>query len=240
VWKIKLSKNAGRKTTLTEEEVLDIVDAYKNEIDDKGEIKYPKIFAFANEYLSSNGYENQVSYDFWRRGDRLGRKIIDKVNRTYSELTKVQEEQFELPDLVKLLENLGLKRRENQTLFGSMEIIEKQFKKLNNELSSMKKDNETFRISCDEKEKKVNEITADNERLAKSLKHYYLILSDFNSSEVKDRIEYSMKNLFKTQSAFHEILNKYDTTNNMSNSSYTEKTTETSNVVKGRFTDAYK
>lgn len=120
-----MSKNAGRKTKLTEDEVKELIYLFKKEKNIHGKVGYKEMYLFNLELVQQGKYKKSVGEDFWRKTGRLGRKMIDLTNEAFSnELSSSTNMSDFIPNFTEIIN----KHYDNkEELIKEMVLIERKF-----------------------------------------------------------------------------------------------------------------
>lgn len=120
-----MSKNAGRKTKLTEDEVKELIYLFKKEKNIHGKVGYKEMYLFNLELVQQGKYKKSVGEDFWRKTGRLGRKMIDLTNEAFSnKLSSSTNMSDFIPNFTEIIN----KHYDNkEELIKEMVLIERKF-----------------------------------------------------------------------------------------------------------------
>lgn len=78
-------KTVGRNKKLSEIEVINIIEKFRNEVQPQGVISYSDIFNFAQSLYEKGEVAESTSLSYWRKTGRLGRELVDRANEAFSE-----------------------------------------------------------------------------------------------------------------------------------------------------------
>ncbi|MCF2650774.1 hypothetical protein [Niallia circulans] len=160
----------GRKPILTEKEAKEIVNSYVLKHGVSKEIKYIDLHNYCIELYQNQEIPKLPSESFWRKKDRVGRKLIDEVNSALSHKLERHEKNYELQNLLNLIDIEVTNKKLKTTLFNELESKQNKIEQLEKELKikeesilSLKKSHEDF--------KKMNK---QQQELISQAFHYFL------------------------------------------------------------------
>ena len=125
----------GRKPILTENETKKIVNSYIMKYGVSKEIKYNNLYNYCIELFQNQEISKLPSESFWRKKDRIGRKLIDEVNSAISHKLEKHENNYELQSLLNLIDNKITNKELKTTLFNDLESKQNKIEQLEEELN---------------------------------------------------------------------------------------------------------
>ncbi|MGE7931318.1 hypothetical protein [Viridibacillus arvi] len=192
--------NRGRKKIVYNDEVIiDIVKVYIEECNHNGLLKYKDLYEYSIELFNQNKIMIKLSDDFWRKEGRQGRKIVDALNESYSEINHISKiDNVEVVDTEKIV---------NQYLGKEVSNVSQMVHQLKkNEIYARKyqrvlKNNKNYEAEIKSLEYRVKQLTQRSEQLETAL--FSLFSSSKNEQSVK-----SLLNTGKSRSKYVDELFK--------------------------------
>lgn len=148
----------GRKTILTKEQAQNIVNEYIVEFEQVEQIKYIEIHRYCELLFSKGLLETIPQESFWRKKDRLGRKVIDATNNILADNINLEISERNYNQFMKILQkdtisssNLKMISNELSSHFITInakdqhinQLIDKN-KNLENEIQNLQKTNNLY------------------------------------------------------------------------------------------------
>ena len=124
---------AGRKKTNYDEKIIkEVIIKFQQESNTKPLVKAIDIFKFSKEEYEKGFFPYNLTYDFWKRKDRLGRTLIDEFNAVKKTSYAISSnDNYDIINVQDLLD----KHVENpETLSKYLLPMEKQIRSLINQL----------------------------------------------------------------------------------------------------------
>lgn len=125
----------GRKPILTETEAKEIVNSYVLRHGVSKEIQYIDLHKYCIELYQNQEIPKLPSESFWRKKDRAGRKLIDKVNSALSYKLVRHEKNYELQNLLNLIDRKITNKELKTTLFNELKSKQNKIEQLEQELN---------------------------------------------------------------------------------------------------------
>lgn len=125
----------GRKPILTETEAKEIVNSYVLKHGVSKEIQYIDLHKYCIELYQNQEIPKLPSESFWRKKDRTGRKLIDEVNSALSHKLERHEKNYELQNLLNLIDNKITNKELKTTLFNELKSKQRKIEQLEKELN---------------------------------------------------------------------------------------------------------
>lgn len=124
----------GRKPILTETEAKEIVNSYVLRHGVSKEIQYIDLHKYCIELYQNQEIPKLPSESFWRKKDRAGRKLIDEVNSALSYKLVRHEKNYELQNLLNLIDRKITNKELKTTLFKELKSKQNKIEQLEQEL----------------------------------------------------------------------------------------------------------
>lgn len=125
----------GRKPILTETEAKEIVNSYVLRHGVSKEIQYIDLNKYCIELYQNQEIPKLPSESFWRKKDRAGRKLIDEVNSALSYKLVRHEKNYELQNLLNLIDRKITNKELKTTLFNELKSKQNKIEQLEQELN---------------------------------------------------------------------------------------------------------
>jgi len=125
----------GRKPILTETEAKEIVNSYVLRHGVSKEIQYIDLHKYCIELYQNQEIPKLPSESFWRKKDRAGRKLIDEVNSALSYKLVRHEKNYELQNLLNLIDRKITNKELKTTLFNELKSKQNKIEQLEQELN---------------------------------------------------------------------------------------------------------
>ncbi|WHI58797.1 hypothetical protein PYH69_08505 [Mammaliicoccus lentus] len=125
----------GRKPILTETEAKEIVNSYVLRHGVSKEIQYIDLHKYCIELYQNQEIPKLPSESFWRKKDRAGRKLIDEVNSALSYKLVRHEKNYELQNLLNLIDRKITNKELKTTLFKELKSKQNKIEQLEQELN---------------------------------------------------------------------------------------------------------
>lgn len=125
----------GRKPILTETEAKEIVNSYVLRHGVSKEIQYIDLHKYCIELYQNQEIPKLPSESFWRKKDRAGRKLIDEVNSALSYKVVRHEKNYELQNLLNLIDRKITNKELKTTLFNELKSKQNKIEQLEQELN---------------------------------------------------------------------------------------------------------
>lgn len=125
----------GRKPILTETEAKEIVNSYVLMHGVSKEIQYIDLHKYCIELYQNQEIPKLPSESFWRKKDRAGRKLIDEVNSALSYKLVRHEKNYELQNLLNLIDRKITNKELKTTLFKELKSKQNKIEQLEQELN---------------------------------------------------------------------------------------------------------
>lgn len=189
----------GRKTILTEEETKNIIENYILTSNNKKKILHIEIHNFCVNLFNKKEIKVAPSESFWRKKDRLGRKMIDYYNNTFysNNLLSVNNS-----DSIKLLNIIDNSIDDNQIKNLIINELEKKQKQINS-LEKIVSEKELDILSS---KKDINQLTILNKNQQELLTQSLYFFLQLQSSENSIFFDSAFKNIFSTPSDFIDLI----------------------------------
>lgn len=181
----------GRKPILTETEAKAIVNNYILKYGVSKEIKYIDIHNFCTELYKNQEISKLPSESFWRKKDRTGRKLIDEVNSALSHKLERHEKNYEIQNLLNLIDSKITNKELKTTLFNELKSKQRKIEQLEKELNIKEESILSLKESCE----KLQHLNKQQQDLISQVFHYFLKKS-------------SQENLVFFDSALNNIFSK--------------------------------
>lgn len=196
----------GRKPILTENEAKEIINSYVLKHGVSKEIKYIDLHNYCIDLYQNKELPKIPSESYWRKKDRTGRKLIDEVNSTLSHKLKRHEKNYELKNLLTLIDNKITNEELKTILFNELESKQKKVDQLEKELNEKKE-----RVSSLKKSNKdLNSLNKQQQELISQVFYYFLKKS---SDDNLDFFESALNKIFSKPLDYLLVLNKDETKN---------------------------
>lgn len=196
--------NKGRKPILNENEAKEIVNSYVLKNGVSKEIKYIDVHNYCIRLFQKKEISKLPSESFWRKKDRTGRKLIDEVNIVLSHKLERHENNYELQNLLNLIEKKITNKELKTTIIIELESKQNKIDKLEKELFI--KDERILSI------KKVNEslktLNKQQQELISQVFHYSLNKSTPDNLSFFDS---ALKNIFSSPLDYLSLLKESET-----------------------------
>lgn len=181
----------GRKPILTETEAKEIVNSYVLKHGVSKEIQYIDLHKYCIELYQNQEIPKLPSESFWRKKDRAGRKLIDEVNSAVSHELERHEKNYELQNLLNLIDNKITNKELKTTLFNELKSKQRKIEQLEKELNVK----EESILSLKKSREDLQQLNKQQQDLISQVFHYFLKKS-------------SQENLFFFDSALNNIFSK--------------------------------
>ncbi|CAM3746799.1 hypothetical protein [Mesobacillus zeae] len=162
--------NKGRKPILTEIEAKEIINSYVLKHSVSKKIKYSDLNNYCIELYQNKEITQLPSESFWRKKDRTGRKLIDEVNSVLTHKLERHEKQYELQNLLKLIENKITNKVLKTTLFNELESKQNKIEQLEKELNIK----EERILSLEKSYENKKTLNKQQQELISQVFHYFL------------------------------------------------------------------
>lgn len=197
-----MTKTAGRKPKLTEEEVRKVILMFRENVQAMGNISFSEIHRYSNELHEQGVISASTSDSFWRKEGRIGRIEVEKANEVFSETVTVSNgKEVKVPNVVDLVNK---RYKDKDDLLKHLIFMEQQFheslareKKLQKDLSNLQESHDKVKDNL----KKANE---SKDKLQGVVYRLYRTLMGHSNEEVNRKADYAMKTAFKDPTAFLE------------------------------------
>ncbi|MBY0213843.1 MULTISPECIES: hypothetical protein [Priestia] len=204
-------KNVGRKSKLSEDEVITVIKLFKKQEQPSGIIKYSEIHRFANSLFKQGVISQTTSDAFWRKEGRRGRKFVDNTNLVFSEtLTTSKGENLVIPNICDLIEK---KYKNKEELTKNLLFIERQFHQTLKREKDLKKKLVIAERKIQEEKEKKKAVEKTNIQLQDLVFTLYRTLVDISDPIIKERTESAMKDLFLNPTIFFNMEKKVEVDN---------------------------
>lgn len=125
----------GRKPILTETEAKEVINSYILRHGVSQEIKYRDLHNYCVELYQNQELPKLPSESFWRKKDRIGRKLLDEVNSALSHKLERHEKNYEMQNLLNLIENKITNNELKTLLFNELRSKQSKIEQLEKELN---------------------------------------------------------------------------------------------------------
>src|SRR5699024_6331471 len=163
------------------------------------EIKYVDVHNYCIELNENKELHKIPSESYWRKKDRIGRKLIDQVNITLSHKLKRDDNDYELESLFKIIETKVSDKKLKTTIFNELKSKHNKIERLERELS-MEKDSLVTLKKFHNDSKILNKRQQD---LISQVFHHFLNQSTNENSEFFDS---ALKSTFSNPLDYLSIL----------------------------------
>lgn len=189
----------GRKPILTETEAKSIVNSYVLKYGVSKEIKYIEIHNFCVEQYENQKISKVPSESFWRKKDRIGRKLIDEVNSALTHQVKKQDKNYDIQNILDFID-IKISNKELKTaLFNTIKSKQTKIEQLEKELIIK----EESILSLKESREKLKKVNKQQQDLISQTFHYFLNKS---SEENLAFFDSALNNIFAKPLDFLELL----------------------------------
>lgn len=199
----------GRKPILTEAKAKEIVNRYVLKHGVSKEIKYIDLHNFCIELYRNQEIPKLPSESFWRKKDRIGRKLIDEVNSALSHQLERHEKNYETQNLLKLIENKITNKELKTLLFNELKSKQSKIEQLEKKLNIK----EESILSLKESHENLRQLNKQQQDLISQVFHYFLKKS---SQDNVDFFESALNNIFSKPLDYLTLL-KEEKTDNQNN-----------------------
>ncbi|HHC9301681.1 TPA: hypothetical protein ACN2RK_002928 [Staphylococcus aureus] len=160
----------GRKPILTETEAKEIVNSYVLKHGVSKEIQYIDLHKYCIELYQNQEIPKLPSESFWRKKDRAGRKLIDEVNSAVSHELERHEKNYELQNLLNLIDNKITNKELKTTLFNELKSKQRKIEQLEKELNVK----EESILSLKKSREDLQQLNKQQQDLISQVFHYFL------------------------------------------------------------------
>lgn len=228
-----MNKRGRKERVYSEKELTNIIYKFKEKHNHVGIIKYLDVHKYSEELYNREVINIKLSEDFWRKSNRQGRILIDKINELYLSTLRVENENntkfIETEYVINQYNNLSPKDKK--------EIIQKL--KIN-EVNARKTESLNKKLEMKESENRnlIEKISIKDEQissyqrilfswLAASYASNNVLLNMINTGKNKDpMIEHSFNELFSNADEGYKMFEDYVkniiNTNSNSNANITD------------------
>ncbi|HDK7426077.1 TPA: hypothetical protein PT263_002798 [Staphylococcus aureus] len=146
------------------------------------------------------------SESFWRKKDRAGRKLIDEVNSAVSHELERHEKNYELQNLLNLIDNKITNKELKTTLFNELKSKQRKIEQLEKELNVK----EESILSLKKSREDLQQLNKQQQDLISQVFHYFLKKS---SQENLVFFDSALNNIFSKPLDYLTLLRKEKTQN---------------------------
>lgn len=196
----------GRKPILTETEAKEIVNSYVLKHGVSKEIQYIDLHKYCIELYQNQEIPKLPSESFWRKKDRAGRKLIDEVNSAVSHELERHEKNYELQNLLNLIDNKITNKELKTTLFNELKSKQRKIEQLEKELNVK----EESILSLKKSREDLQQLNKQQQDLISQVFHYFLKKS---SQENLVFFDSALNNIFSKSLDYLTLLRKEKTQN---------------------------
>ena len=196
----------GRKPILTETEAKEIVNSYVLKHGVSKEIQYADLHRYCIELYQNQEIPKLPSESFWRKKDRIGRKLIDEVNLALSHKLERHEKNYELQNLLNLIDNKIPNKELKTTLFNELKYKQRKIEQLEKELNLK----EESILSLKKSHEYLQQLNKQQQDLISQVFHYFLKKS---SKENLVFFDSALKNIFSKPLDYLTLLREEKTQN---------------------------
>ena len=196
----------GRKPILTETEAKEIVNSYVLKHGVSKEIQYADLHKYCIELYQNQKIPKLPSESFWRKKDRAGRKLIDEVNSALSHKLERHEKNYELQNLLNLLDNKITNKELKTTLFNELKSKQRKIEQLEKELNVK----EESILSLKKSHENLQQLNKQQQDLISQVFHYLLKKS---SQENLVFFDSALKSIFSKPLDYLTLLREEKTQN---------------------------
>lgn len=196
----------GRKPILTETEAKEIVNSYVLKHGVSKEIQYADLHRYCIELYQNQEIPKLPSESFWRKKDRIGRKLIDEVNSALSHKLERHEKNYELQNLLNLIDNKIPNKELKTTLFNELKYKQRKIEQLEKELNLK----EESILSLKKSHEYLQQLNKQQQDLISQVFHYFLKKS---SKENLVFFDSALKNIFSKPLDYLTLLREEKTQN---------------------------
>ncbi|HCD3607502.1 TPA: hypothetical protein ACF82Z_002926 [Staphylococcus aureus] len=196
----------GRKPILTETEAKEIVNSYVLKHGVSKEIQYIDLHKYCIELYQNQEIPKLPSESFWRKKDRAGRKLIDEVNSAVSHELERHEKNYELQNLLNLIDNKITNKELKTTLFNELKSKQRKIEQLEKELNVK----EESILSLKKSREDLQQLNKQQQDLISQVFHYFLKKS---SQENLVFFDSALNNIFSKPLDYLTLLRKEKTQN---------------------------
>ncbi|MEB6225838.1 hypothetical protein MXM59_01295 [Mammaliicoccus sciuri] len=196
----------GRKPILTETEAKEIVNSYVLKHGVSKEIQYIDLHKYCIELYQNQEIPKLPSESFWRKKDRAGRKLIDEVNSAVSHKLERHEKNYELQNLLNLIDNKITNKELKTTLFNELKSKQRKIEQLEKELNVK----EESILSLKKSREDLQQLNKQQQDLISQVFHYFLKKS---SQENLVFFDSALNNIFSKPLDYLMLLRKEKTQN---------------------------
>ncbi|QSN68897.1 hypothetical protein JTZ62_07175 [Mammaliicoccus sciuri] len=196
----------GRKPILTETEAKEIVNSYVLKHGVSKEIQYIDLHKYCIELYQNQEIPKLPSESFWRKKDRAGRKLIDEVNSAVSHKLERHEKNYELQNLLNLIDNKITNKELKTTLFNELKSKQRKIEQLEKELNVK----EESILSLKKSREDLQQLNKQQQDLISQVFHYFLKKS---SQENLVFFDSALNNIFSKPLDYLTLLRKEKTQN---------------------------
>lgn len=189
----------GRKPILTEDEAKKVINSYVIKHGATKEIKYVDIHNYCVDLSRNKEILKIPSESFWRKKDRIGRKLIDEVNISLFHKLKRNENEYDLQNLLKLIEDKVADKKTKETIFNELKSKSNKIKQLEKEIN-IKENNILVLKKTYEDSMTLNKQQQD---LISQVFHYFL---NHSTNENLEFFDSAFKNTFSNPIDYLSIL----------------------------------
>jgi hypothetical protein len=190
----------GRNLTLSEDQVKGIIGLFKNEIKTAGLIKPMEIFKFTEELFNQGRIPSLPSYEFWKKKDRLGRKLIDQRNRIDTvKLTNSEGKEITIPNVTDLVEK---KHKNKEELIEALIPLENHLRNSINREKNLKEKVEKLETEISDIKLSKKELLCEKEELQNLVFGLYRMIMKEYKSETKDFALSALRGVFENPLEF--------------------------------------
>jgi len=162
-------KKVGRpkKYTFTEEDkklMITFVRDYNKNHNPDFLIKYKLIWEHSLNAYAENSFPFKTSYDFWKRKGRIGREIVDSINKVEKEKTNVaKSNHLDILKIKRIIEKFGGKHKD--IIWDNLEPYNNLLERLQMKLAKKEKDYEQLEKIILRQTNELNDLSNRNKSL---------------------------------------------------------------------------
>jgi len=196
----------GRKPILTETEAKEIVNSYILKHGVSKEIQYTDLHKYCIKLYENQKIPKLPSESFWRKKDRAGRKLIDEVNSALSHKLERHEKNYELQNLLNLIDSKITNKELKTTLFNELKSKQRKIEQLEKELNVKEESILSLKKSLED----LQQLNKQQQDLISQVFHYFLKKS---SQENLVFFDSALNNIFSKPLDYLKLLNEKKTQN---------------------------
>ncbi|WP_219376030.1 hypothetical protein [Bacillus mycoides] len=215
------NKGPGRpkKYAFTEElkqELLNLIREYNKNYNPYPQIKYKHIWEYATTLYEQDKFPVKTSYDFWKKKDRLGRQLIDKVNVLQSQKVSISQSiELDLINIKELIDRYGGKNKD--LLWEYLEPYDRHLYNIVHKIKRLEEENNRLRDKLNTKDLTIQTLKDQNHKIQKLLFAMFTysnkeneLLNMINTGDSKSKvINLALEDTFETPLAFIQELVKH-------------------------------